>query len=315
MTTFRTVNGRTVISSDNQVRKDGFTDRERANEFSMGPHGGSDPTVAKATGTPEGAQRFMDEMGIGKELRSKNIPKDGLAAFPKGDSNSQATFKKAVNQDWRVKLSIPTIEPFSNAELLGPLRTTGGLVFPYTPTIIVAHSANYNTMAPTHTNYPYFAYQNSQVDQLVITGDFFCQNGTEAQYWVGALHYLRSMTKMFFGGEASTLGAPPPVVKLNGYGDYIFNNVPVIITQFTVDLPQDVDYIATGKPDGTNDIPPSHPESKQPAKDAREGPIGWAPSQSLITVTVQPIYSRREVEKFSLNKYVSGGYVGDGGFI
>ena len=33
MTTFRTVNGRTVISSDNQVRKDGFTDRERANEL------------------------------------------------------------------------------------------------------------------------------------------------------------------------------------------------------------------------------------------------------------------------------------------
>ena len=180
MTTFRTVNGRTVISSDNQVRKDGFTDRERANEFSMGPHGGSDPTANTSKGTPEGAQRFMDEMGIGKELRSKNIPKDGLAGFPK--SSATASFKKAVEQDWRVKLSIPTIEPFSSAEMLNPLKVTNGLVFPYTPTIIVAHSANYNTMAPTHTNYPYFAYQNSQVDQLVITGDFFCQNGTEAAY-------------------------------------------------------------------------------------------------------------------------------------
>ena len=313
MTTFRTVNGRTVISSDNQVRKDGFTDRERANEFSMGTHSGSDPTANTSKGTPEGAQRFMDEMGIGKELRSKNIPKDGLAGFPK--SSATASFKKAVEQDWRVKLSIPTIEPFSSAELLNPLKVTNGLVFPYTPTIIVAHSANYNTMAPTHTNYPYFAYQNSQVDQLVITGDFFCQNGTEASYWVGALHYLRSMTKMFYGGDDKTIGAPPPVVKLNGYGDYIFNNVPVIITQFTVDLPQDVDYIATGKPDSVADIPPSHPQSKQGAIDERDGPIGWAPSQSLITVTVQPIYSRREVEKFSLNNYVNGGYVGDGGFI
>ena len=313
MTTFRTVNGRTVISSDNQVRKDGFTDRERANEFSMGPHSGSDPTANTSKGTPEGAQRFMDEMGIGKELRSKNIPKDGLAGFPK--SSATASFKKAVEQDWRVKLSIPTIEPFSSAELLNPLKVTNGLVFPYTPTIIVAHSANYNTMAPTHTNYPYFAYQNSQVDQLVITGEFFCQNGTEAAYWVGALHYLTSMTKMFYGGDDKTIGAPPPVVKLNGYGDYIFNNVPVIITQFTVDLPQDVDYIATGKPDSVADIPPSHPQSKQGAIDERDGPIGWAPSQSLITVTVQPIYSRREVEKFSLNNYVNGGYVGDGGFI
>tara|TARA_B100001057_G_C22863413_1_gene955539 strand:+ start:50 stop:1000 length:951 start_codon:yes stop_codon:yes gene_type:complete len=316
MSTFRTVNGRTVISSDNQVRKDGFTDRERANEFSMGPHSGSEPGAAVASkGTPEGAQAFMDSMGMGKGLRSKNIPKDGMPGLGEIQHNSSATFKKSVNQDWRVKLSIPTIEPFSTAGMLAPLKKTGGLVFPYTPTIIVAHSANYNTMAPTHTNYPYFAYQNSQVDQLVITGDFFCQNGTEAQYWVGALHYLRSMTKMFFGGEASTLGAPPPVVKLNGYGDYIFNNVPVIITQFTVDLPQDVDYIATGHPDGVNDIPKNHPEARQAATDERAGPIGWAPSQSLITVTVQPIYSRREVEKFSLNKYVSGGYVGDGGFI
>ena len=43
---------------------------------------------------------------------------------------------------------------------------------------------------------------------------------------------------------------------------------------------------------------------------------GWAPTQSLITVTVQPVYSRREIEKFSLQKYVNGGYVGQGkGFI
>ena len=199
--------------------------------------------------------------------------------------------------------------------MLANLQKTGGLVFPYTPTIIVAHSANYNTMAPTHTNYPYFAYQNSQVDQLVITGDFFVQNGIEAQYWVSALHYLRSMTKMFYGGEAETLGAPPPVVHLSGYGDYIFNKVPVIITQFTIDLPQDVDYIATGHPQGVNEVPPNHPEAKQAATDKRANNIGWAPAQSLITVTVQPIYSRREVEQFSLNKYVKGGYVGDGGFI
>ena len=306
MTTFR--GGR--ISSDNIVRADGMTDRERANEFDMSPgnKGGSDPT-AVAQGTPEGMKAFLDGTGMGKFLRSKNIPVDGIKA------NASATFRKSVEQDWRVKLSIPNIEPFKTAPMLANLQKTGGLVFPYTPTIIVAHSANYNTMAPTHTNYPYFAYQNSQVDQLVITGDFFVQNGIEAQYWVSALHYLRSMTKMFYGGEAETLGAPPPVVHLSGYGDYIFNKVPVIITQFTIDLPQDVDYIATGHPQGVNEVPPNHPEAKQAATDKRANNIGWAPAQSLITVTVQPIYSRREVEQFSLNKYVKGGYVGDGGFI
>ena len=312
MTTFR--DGK--ISSDNIVRADGMTDRERANEFDMSPgnKGGSDPT-AVAQGTPEGMKAFLDGTGMGKFLRSKNIPVDGMPGLDGIKANASATFRKSVEQDWRVKLSIPNIEPFKTAPMLANLQKTGGLVFPYTPTIIVAHSANYNTMAPTHTNYPYFAYQNSQVDQLVITGDFFVQNGVEAQYWVSALHYLRSMTKMFYGGEAETLGAPPPVVHLSGYGDYIFNKVPVIITQFTIDLPQDVDYIATGHPQGVNEVPPNHPEAKQAATDKRANNIGWAPAQSLITVTVQPIYSRREVEQFSLNKYVKGGYVGDGGFI
>ena len=312
MTTFR--DGK--ISSDNIVRADGMTDRERANEFDMSPgnKGGSDPT-AVAQGTPEGMKAFLDGTGMGKFLRSKNIPVDGMPGLDGIKANASATFRKSVEQDWRVKLSIPNIEPFKTAPMLANLHKTGGLVFPYTPTIIVAHSANYNTMAPTHTNYPYFAYQNSQVDQLVITGDFFVQNGVEAQYWVSALHYLRSMTKMFYGGEAETLGAPPPVVHLSGYGDYIFNKVPVIITQFTIDLPQDVDYIATGHPQGVNEVPPNHPEAKQAATDKRANNIGWAPAQSLITVTVQPIYSRREVEQFSLNKYVKGGYVGDGGFI
>ena len=226
MTTFR--GGR--ISSDNIVRADGMTDRERANEFDMSPgnKGGSDPT-AVAQGTPEGMKAFLDGTGMGKFLRSKNIPVDGMPGLDGIKANASATFRKSVEQDWRVKLSIPNIEPFKTAPMLANLQKTGGLVFPYTPTIIVAHSANYNTMAPTHTNYPYFAYQNSQVDQLVITGDFFVQNGIEAQYWVSALHYLRSMTKMFYGGEAETLGAPPPVVHLSGYGDYIFNKVPVII--------------------------------------------------------------------------------------
>lgn len=312
MTTFR--DGK--ISSDNIVRADGMTDRERANEFDMSPgnKGGSDPT-AVSQGTPEGMKAFLDGTGMGKFLRSKNIPVDGMPGLDGVKANASATFRKSVEQDWRVKLSIPNIEPFKTAPMLANLQKTGGLVFPYTPTIIVAHSANYNTMAPTHTNYPYFAYQNSQVDQLVITGDFFVQNGVEAQYWVSALHYLRSMTKMFYGGEAETLGAPPPVVHLSGYGDYIFNKVPVIITQFTIDLPQDVDYIATGHPQGVNEVPPNHPEAKQAATDKRANNIGWAPAQSLITVTVQPIYSRREVEQFSLNKYVKGGYVGDGGFI
>ena len=318
MTTFR--NGK--ISQDNIVRADGFTDRERANEFDLGgAPKGSDPSANGFFGGKDpfvnGVKDFFNPSELAKSIRSKNAPVDGIGAVKKVKESAPAGFKKSTEQDWRVKLSIPTIEPFKSSALLSPLRHTGGLVFPYTPSIIVSHSANYNAIAPTHTNYPYYAYQNSQVDQLVITGDFFVQNGLEAQYWVAALHYLRSMSKKFFGGEADTIGAPPPVAKLNGYGDHIFNNVPVIVTQFTTDLPQDVDYIATGFSTGKEKKRQVGPGG-QYTETYADGKLmtGWAPTQSLITVTVQPVYSRSEIAQFSLNKYVNGGYIADGkGFI
>ncbi len=318
MTTFR--NGK--ISKDNIVRADGFTDRERANEFDLGNKPvGSDPSANGFFNGKDpfvnGVKDFFNPSELAKSIRSKNAPVDGIGNVQKAKESAPAGFKKSTEQDWRVKLSIPTIEPFKSSALLSPLRHTGGLVFPYTPSIIVSHSANYNAIAPTHTNYPYYAYQNSQVDQLVITGDFFVQNGLEAQYWVAALHYLRSMSKMFFGGEADTIGAPPPIAKLNGYGDHIFNNVPVIVTQFTTDLPQDVDYIATGFSTGKEQKRQVGPQGRY-TETYSDGKLmtGWAPTQSLITVTVQPVYSRSEIAQFSLNKYVNGGYIADGkGFI
>ena len=254
---------------------------------------------------------FVNVDGFAKDIRSKNLP-DGSLAKLGGTATETVGFKKPVNRDWRVRLSIPNVASFKASPLLSPLKQTNGLVFPFTPTIIVAHSANYQAITPTHTNYPYFAYQNSQVDQLVITGDFFVQNGVEAEYWVAALHYLRSATKMFYGGEAETLGAPPPVVKLNGYGDFIFNNVPVVVTNFTVDLPQDVDYIATGLGKAMSTEKSVSGAAGQTIKEKRDS-VSWAPTQSLITVTVQPLYSRRDIEKFSLQNYVNGEYIKNGG--
>jgi hypothetical protein len=34
---------------------------------------------------------------------------------------------------------------------------------------------------------------------FTVSGDFPVQNAEDARYWVGALHFLRSVTKMFFG--------------------------------------------------------------------------------------------------------------------
>ena len=116
------------------------------------------------------------------------------------------------------------------------------MIFPFNPTVLLSHSANYSQIQPTHTNYPYNAYENSQVDAITITGEFYQENENDAKYWIACLHFLRTATKMFYG-NSNPLGNPPVVCRLNGYGKHILNNMPVVITNFTTDLPVDVDYI------------------------------------------------------------------------
>ena len=130
------------------------------------------------------ATNFLD---IGKNKRMKGVVKtiaNGVVNFEKNampivtnpDGNVGA-------KDWRVSISVPSRiqEYMQGGSLLDPLkRTNMRCIFPYTPTVLVSHSANYNAMQPLHTNYPYYAYENSRVDQITITADFFVQNEAEA---------------------------------------------------------------------------------------------------------------------------------------
>lgn len=247
---------------------------------------------------------IFSAFGFAKDQRSQNIPKASKGRVETPTTTAFSTSSK--ESDWRVKLSIP--KSLEKAQLIQPLHNTGGFCFPYTPTIIVSHSANYNTLNPVHSNYPFQIYDHSSSDDIIITGEFNVENAVEGQYWVACIHYLRSVTKMFYG-DGDNSGAPPPAVKLSGYGDYVFNRVPCVVSNFTVDLPADVDYIAT-------------PLAVKLGYDSDSGEtIGnsgttWVPTQSQISVTLKPTYSRRRVSEFNLNEFVNGNYLNSGqGFI
>ena len=261
--------------------------------------GSNDKTLSKETGS----KVFSTAQGFMKNVRSRLLPINGE---PTQSFKADASFKSAQGEkDWRVKLSIPNVQSFQNSTMLEPLRQTSGLTFPYTPTIILSHTANYSPISPVHNNYPFYAYKNSSVDQMTITGEFFVQTSAEGTYWVSMLHYLRSVTKMFYG-EGEFQGAPPPVVKLNGYGDYVFKNVPVVVTMFTLDMPTEIDYIAVDLSDMG-----ALAEATKGATDTAniKGTVAYVPVQSQVTVTVQPIYSRTDVQGFSLSDFVNGEYV------
>lgn len=244
---------------------------------------------------------------LGTAAFSRTLPKGGVPSST--SKETKATFSGPTPaRDWRVKLSIPLTENYTNSYILAPLKTTNGLVFPYTPSITISHTASYQSLEPVHNNYPFVSYENSKIDRITIVGDFYCEDSTEAAYWVAAVHYLRSVTKMFYGPESENAGAPPPIVKLNGYGDFVFNNVPVVVTNFSIDLPKDVDYIATKFDTGFGIV-----ENFVLDQDS----VGYAPVKSTLTVTLQPAYSRTKVRNFNLNDFVYGAYINsnDGGFI
>ena len=232
--------------------------------------------------------------------RKTNLPKDGVPTT-KTTSEAKVVDKQGDN-DWRVSISIPPVIRELNSSLINPLVESGErMIFPFTPSVIFSHSASYSSMQPVHTNYPFYNYQNSAVDAITVSGDFFIETNDDAEYWVAAVTFLRTLTKMFYGDNGADTGNPPPIVKFNGYGEYVFKNVPCVVTSFNVDLPQDVDYIKTnigseaGTPDGT--------------------PGTWVPAQSLMAVTLQPIYSRTHVEQFSLNDFVNGNLISNRGFV
>jgi hypothetical protein len=232
-------------------------------------------------------------------IRSSNLPKGGE---PTKRSLTSATVVSQGPKDWRISLSVPTVDGFGGP-ILEPLVETGNrMIFPYTPTVVLSHTANYSSTSPTHTNYAFQNFVSSQADIITLTGEFTVENAKEAQYWVAVLHYLRSVTKMFYGADANA-GAPPPIVKLNGYGDYVFKNVPVVVTAFTVDLQPNVDYIEASI--GGNG------ESLQNGDSTTR-----VPTQSVFSVSVQPIYSRKTTAQFNLSDFVAGKYVENGkGFI
>lgn len=131
---------------------------------------------------------------------------------------------------------------YGTGGLLAPLRQTNGMVFPYQPVITYQQDVNYTAIEMVHTNQEFYAYNRTNAVKLTVSGKFSVQNQTEGIYSLACIHFLRTVTKMWFGKSPNS-GTPPPVLIFDAYGQYMFNQLPVIVTTFSVSLPDDVDYV------------------------------------------------------------------------
>ena len=255
-----------------------------------------------------------------------------------------ASQRKQINDsDWRVRLRLaPRSEYLYNAKnpgILQPLKITDGVVFPYTPAINTNYRAQYSQYDLTHSNYRGYFYGSSFVDAINITATFTAQDTQEAEYLLAVITFFKSVTKMFYGQDPQR-GSPPPLVYLSGLGEYQFNEHACLVSQFTYNLPADVDYIRARSSNTTglnftsvrdrqstpvpglagvsrlaNAFLPkggiSSPPNPEPL--GRNNPT-YVPTKMEIILTLLPVQSRQQVSKqFSLEKFSAGNLI-KGGF-
>ena len=264
----------------------------------------------------------------------------------------------ASESDWRVRVSLSDRsqifykDPTGLNPIMSPLIETNGVIFPYTPSITVTHSASYSSQTPTHSNYAMQFYNHSEVQDIQISGEFTVQSIEEGQYLMAAIYFFRSATKMFFG-QGDNVGNPPPMVFLDGYGDHYFPHVPCVVSSFSHTLSAEVDYIQVPittttlqevnvQPDNQNigqvqltaeeqqyvpSLLRSSPSSVTPAKQLTRTQFqsitynSRVPTSSTITITLKPVYSRSGLhDRFDLNNFAKGLLIQDrkngfGGFI
>lgn len=293
--------------------------------------------------------------GIGKNVFNQTLGRLFGAGLSKGAEPSDKLAQKAEwsvrdgKVDQRVKVTLPPQSELwdtffggskqkisssgSSNSILQPLSGDGGVTFPLTPSIIIQHSASYNALSPTHSNYPFYAYDHSELPSFTVVGEFPVQNSEDAKYWVGMVHFFRSVTKMFFGTAVNKLkGNPPPILELNGHGKHVFSHAPVVVTNFTVDMRSDVDYICTEQNStpsemnrmirdplmrsvftkiiGVEEDTLDYIDNEIFSQKAKSVNGTWAPTLSQVTLQLQPVYSKESTKKFNMQDFVNGRLTG-----
>ena len=159
------------------------------------------------------------------------------------------------------------------------------LNFPYTPTISVIQSANYNEYGLTHSNFQQRAFDSHTNMELNITAPMIVRNEEEANYVYNAAVWIRSTMKMEWMQDDNP-GMPPPILRFNAHG--VYDNIPCIIRDFTWNLDSDIDYVEI-------------PDPKNYKKIMR------IPVTNMFVLSLSVTYSPKSIrENFSVKDYLAG---------
>lgn len=206
------------------------------------------------------------------------------------------TYNGSSINDKRVRISLPPGAPDiyykdTTNSLLSVLTQTNGVLFPLQPAVNMNFAANYEQTQVTHSNFAYYGYKNSEIKSIDVSCVFPVRTPYEGWYVLATINFLRALTMMFTGNDGNYAGSPPPVVRLTGMGFGGFDNIPVVITNVATAYPDNVDYLTVGVPIQVGGT------SLEYAK---------VPTETTITISCQPMFSRTFASQFSATLFGSG---------
>lgn len=269
-----------IVAKQNQ----GFIDDQIAQE-----------NASVTYGTDIGSQQnqMLAEQDAAFDDPSESRIQGQAEQLTKGTTSAPAkvSWAGAQSSDLRVRLEVPSeyLKGLGGGPSAGssrPLQKTNGIVFPYTPSVSFNNQAVYQAVSPTHSIFASFAYKNSVVGPIQVTGKFTAQNEYEAALILGVQHLLRALTKMRWGSDTNA-GAPPPVCRLHGFGNAMLQNVPVVVQSWKLEYPDGVDYIQVGQ--GIKDYGNS-----------------FVPTICTLSLDLAVQYSRKEQLEYSVDDFLSG---------
>lgn len=188
------------------------------------------------------------------------------------------------NTEWRNRLKY--VLGKESTFLYELFHNEGGIVFPYTPKVDFEHKVNYERTEIMHSNLAVSHYKNTPPPTITLQADFTADGEYNARYMYGVIHFLRAISKCEFGESLFSgderkdyAGIPPPVLYLNGYGNYMIN-VPVVVTSFGINFEKNKHYVHL-KPENV-----------------------WLPTDITISINLEIQFNLDKYKKqFDLEKY------------
>lgn len=222
------------------------------------------------------------------------------SAVPSADTKLQQ------KTDWRARLRPKNggAEQFYNAiaggdYLMRPIKESGGLVWQYTPTLFLNGGAVYDQQEAQGSNYSINTYVQSKMPILPVSADFTANDDYEARYMLALMTFIKVATKSYYGDAAvadKKYGTPPPVLIFEYLGEHGFNKVPVVVSNYSIQYPDDVDYVPVRTNIANGD---TH--------------VTYVPTRSSVTIDLLPTYTPHKLRKrFDLDDISSGRNYKDG---